>query len=448
MLKYKANGKYGLINLKGEKLTKPIYQDIQTLEYKQGMLLVKKDEKYGVINLKGKIIINTKYDKIECDRFYSEDTKSQNAGFIVANKISGNYKYGYINNIGKKILDLKYDELSRIPKKSSSNDVYLVAYENSQAKIYKNNKNILKSEYENIEYDTLNEVLIVQKNNKNGIVNLEGKEIIAQEYDNIFIAGNCINAQNADNILLFNIDGSKIENDNYISMFNIENKYIICVNKDDYYGVLDENKNQLIENKYELISYLWDDFFIAKKDDKFGIINSKDEKIIEFKFENLQKIDNFQIVEGIIDNKTCILNKDFKEKCKLQDVYLKVENEYLKLFSISDKEIVYLNKIGDIVESKNVLKDNKLFANKVDGKWNFIDKDGNKKIKEDFDFVTEFNTYGFAGIYINGKWGVITENGDILQEPKYELDEKNEPNFIGKFYEEYLGYGEKYYKSE
>ena len=77
VLKYKENGKYGLINLKGEKITKAIYEDIQSLEYKQGMLLVKKDNKLGVINLNGQKIINTEYDKIESDNFYEQETYSR-----------------------------------------------------------------------------------------------------------------------------------------------------------------------------------------------------------------------------------------------------------------------------------------------------------------------------------------------------------------------------------
>lgn len=73
VLKYKENGKYGLINFEGKKITKAIYDDIQTLEYKQGMLLVKKDGKYGIINIKGQEIISSKYDKIESDGYYEQD---------------------------------------------------------------------------------------------------------------------------------------------------------------------------------------------------------------------------------------------------------------------------------------------------------------------------------------------------------------------------------------
>ena len=43
VLKYKENEKYGLIDYNGKKITEAIYDQIQTLEYKEGELLVEKD---------------------------------------------------------------------------------------------------------------------------------------------------------------------------------------------------------------------------------------------------------------------------------------------------------------------------------------------------------------------------------------------------------------------
>ena len=51
VLKYKENNKFGLLSLSGEKITKPLYDEMQSLEDKYGEILVKKDGKYGVINV-------------------------------------------------------------------------------------------------------------------------------------------------------------------------------------------------------------------------------------------------------------------------------------------------------------------------------------------------------------------------------------------------------------
>ena len=58
--------------------------------------------------------------------------------------------------------------------------------------------------------------------------------------------------------------------------------------------------------------------------------------------------------------------------------------------------------------------------------------------------VTEFNEYGFAGVKKEGKWGVINENGEIVQEPTYELEIVS-PKFIGKYYRADEAYGSNYY---
>ena len=59
--------------------------------------------------------------------------------------------------------------------------------------------------------------------------------------------------------------------------------------------------------------------------------------------------------------------------------------------------------------------------------------------------VTDFNKYGFAGVKLNGKWGVIEQaNNQIIQEPTYELDWE-QPSFIGKYYRINDWYGEARY---
>ena len=44
VFKYTKDGKYGLINFEGKEITKPIYDEIDSLPYKEGELLVKQNE--------------------------------------------------------------------------------------------------------------------------------------------------------------------------------------------------------------------------------------------------------------------------------------------------------------------------------------------------------------------------------------------------------------------
>lgn len=86
VLRYKQNGKYGLIDYEGNVITKPIYEEIEGLENKESELLVKKDGKYGVINQKGARIIKPEYDGIVADGYYEEEYQYALSGYVVSQK--------------------------------------------------------------------------------------------------------------------------------------------------------------------------------------------------------------------------------------------------------------------------------------------------------------------------------------------------------------------------
>ncbi len=110
------------------------------------------------------------------------------------------------------------------------------------------------------------------------------------------------------------------------------------------------------------------------------------------------------------------------------------------------EQIKYFDYDGNELLARNLFINNKLYTSYNGEKWGFIDKNDNTVVECKYDRVTEFNEYGFAGICENNKWGVIDENGNIVQEPIYKIDETNsEPEFLGKYYKVYYGYGESYY---
>lgn len=171
-------------------------------------------------------------------------------------------------------------------------------------------------------------------------------------------------------------------------------------------------------------------------------------EVVDFKYDVLQKLENTEVIEALINDETVLINKNLDMVVNLKQANVKLQDGYIEIYSTVEKKIIYLDNLGNLINSKEVLKENKLFAKKEKDKWGFIDEVGNFKIEPKYDFVTEFNEYGYAGIKVNNKWGVIDKAGNVLQEPKYEIEDGVLPNFIGKYYEFYLGYGEKFYKSE
>lgn len=443
VLKYKENGKYGLINLSGKKITKPIYDDIQALEYKEGMLTVKQNDKFGIININGDEIIKVKYDGIQADQYSLNENHNKKAGFIVSIKTNDGYKFGYINYKGKTLLETEYNEIARINYINDDESVYLVAFKNGQAGLFKNKSKVLENEYEDIQFDNINNLLILQRNGKQGVSDLDGKKIIQLEYDNIIITGNSINAQKGDEVTVFNSEGEKLKNSNFISVLETDNKnYFITIDKNENYGVIDKDDNVIIDNKYTFIDYLFDNYFVAQNEQKIGIVDDKGKEVIKFDYDVLQKIEGTDLIQGIKNENIDLIDKNMKKILTMKNAQIDIKENYIKIYNSEDRK--YLQYDGKEVSNINVIKEAKLFAKKSNNKWGFVDKNGNIKIQYTYDMVTELNEYGYAGIKLNGKWGVINSEGKIIQEQIYDLQEL-EPQFIGKYYKVDLGYGENFY---
>lgn len=441
VLKYKENEKYGLIDFEGNKITKPLYNNISALEYKEGMLIVDVNGKYGVINTAGREVIPTKFDLIESDQYSMSENHNINAGFIVAKKESNGYTYGYFNSNGKKLLDTVYREIKRINNITDDENAYLVVVKNGNTGLLKNDKIILECEYEDIQFDSLNNFIIVQQQSKQGVYKLNGDMVIPIKYDNIIIVGSSINAQIGDEVIVFDESGKPFSNENYISI--IKNKdYYITIDKNEKYGVLDSKLNKVIDNKYNYLEYINNEYFIAQTDDGAGIIDSNENIVVSFKYDVLNVIQGTEVIQGIIDERLDIFNMKIEKIMSMDNARVSSKEGYIKIYNQYDRKYILNN--GQEANGKDIIKDKKIFASKSNNKWGFVNKDGEVIVDKIYDYVTEFNDYGYAGVKENGKWGVINQEGKIIEEPTYELD-SIEPDFIGKYYCVDLGYGEVFY---
>ena len=188
VLKYEENGKYGLIDLKGNEIISAKYDSIEGLSNKEGELLVSENGKYGVINTKGAELIKPEYDYISGDGYYTQDKKYGLAGYILGEKTSDGYRYGYMNCKMKKLLDVEYNAIIRLGEIGSENtdkDIILIAMKNGQYGLIKNKKIIIDFRYQSIDYTGVNNLFIVTRSSKSGVFNSAGKRIMAVKYDEI-----------------------------------------------------------------------------------------------------------------------------------------------------------------------------------------------------------------------------------------------------------------------
>lgn len=448
ILTYKENEKFGLINLEGKKLTKAIYNKIEGLPYKEGELLVQKEGKYGVINLKGNQLIKPQYDQINVDGYSNDENGYKNAGYIVGNKTEEGYRYGYIDINGKMLLETEYNEIQRITD-VKENDIYLIAAKNGQYGLFKNKEQVIGNEYQSITYNLTDETLILQKTKKFGVANLDGKIIIPVEYKQIDNTGIYIYATNEDGTeKVYTKEGTEVQADSNIAILETSNEnYKIKIDNTNgtVYSIIDKNDNTITKQNYSYIEYLSDDNFIVSLDGKLGVINSNNEIKIDIKYDSIEKLQNTDFVTTTLakDKTTQIYDKNINKLCDLPNANIVVEKEYIKIYN--DEVTKYFSLSGKEISSKEALKGNKIFATSNNGKWGFVDSNGNIILDYQYEKATDVNEYGFAGIKLGGKWGVVNSEGKVVIEPQYIINTQLEPSFIGEYYKVEYGFGEFYY---
>ncbi len=448
VLKYLENGKYGLVSFDGKKITKPIYDEITGLPYKEGELLVKQNEKYGVINIKGNKLIKIEYDKIEVDGYY-EESGYKYAGYIISNTTEEGYRYGYIDYKGKLVLEPEYNELSRIVEISDNENAYLLCAKNGQFGVMKNEKEIVPNEYQSIEYDENNQLLVVEKSKKYGISTLEGNLIVPAQYNSIDITGIYLYAQNDQGTTVYNSNGTEANIDTNMAILNTENeKYKIRIDNTNgtKYGVIGKDGEQIIEEKYNYIEYLYDRYFIVSDENsKLGVIDDKDNVKIEINNDSIQKVGDTKILQAELADEeiTRLYKEDMSLICEMKNATVETKDNYIKIYNADETK--YFSKEGKELKNSEVYTNNTLFAKKENDKWGFVNTNGDFVVEAKYDKVTEFNEYGFAAVKKDEKWGSINLEGKEVVEPTYELKEDKELSFIGKYYKVEYGFGESYY---
>ena len=450
VLKYEEDGKFGLIDFSGNVVSKAVYDEISSVKYKEGEILAKKDGKYGVINNKGKELIPFEYAEIEADKYYRNGNYKE-SGYIVKKTTGNGYRYGYIDSEWRILLDAEYTNLSRVLE-IDSNDIYLIASKKGQYGVIKNKDVKVNFAYQSVEYNKDTELYAVQRSEQYGVVNIDGQVIIPIEYKSISFNGTYILAKTYTEEIYYNKEGKKTDNI-YTSMTEANDaKSYVTTNSENLYGIIDENGNKTVDNEYLYIEYAFDDFFVAYKvSEGLGLIDKNGKNYIDFKYDVLSKIGDKKLLKGedMKNNITDIYSKDANKIASISNGNIAIHEDYIEIYN--EEETHFITNSGELKTAKDVLNNNKLFASYNDEKWGFVDKEGNSKVDAEYDYVTEFNTYGFAGVKRDGKWGVIDEEGNLVLDCTYTFDDDEgmiKPEFIGKYFKTYNEENEIIYTNE
>ncbi len=369
ILKYKKDGLYGLMDFNGKAITKNIYDSIENLAPTEGKFLVSKDNKKGVIDLKGNKLVNIEFDNVISDEYYTKENEYKKSGFIVCNKEKDGFKFGYIDYKGKTYLTTKYNEIERI--QDENNKTYLIISNNGKYGLYNKSKKIISPEFQSIVYDDNLNVLVVQKNKKFGVYSLDGKKIIEEDKDEVSSRGIYLYVKKANENKVYDKQGKEVDINYNRTIYETKNEEYristILNNNITYYGIINKNGTNLVEEKYRYIEYLYNNFFIATNDEGLlGVINSDGKVILDFKYNLLQKIKGMQIVQaGMQDNvKTEFYSNEMKKVLEIEKPSIEIKKDYVIISNETGKK--YLNSQGNEIQDTQNLE-NKIFPEVIGG---------------------------------------------------------------------------------
>ena len=265
VLTYSENGKYGLINFSGKKITDAIYDRIYALEGVEKSIVVEQTGKLGLISLE-QVILEPEYLEIK-----TVTPNNSSAGYIVKN---ADNKYGIIDSNKKAVLDFKYDEIASV----TGNGFYVVRENGTLKIIDKDGNTKLDTGFDEV-VSINGEEFIVKSNGKCGVININGESIIPTEYDSLAIAfdKNYIASRDAKYGMITTENAEAVEF-KYTQMYYRSESNFVEAEKENYKtDIIDSNFNVVLE-----------DIIISEVNNEIGYLRIRkddDYKYYNFKFE-------------------------------------------------------------------------------------------------------------------------------------------------------------------
>lgn len=245
-------------------------QKVDSKNTANGYMLVYTEGKWGVINGKGDFVIRPTYDEMitipdstKPVFIYQENVNLENGTFD-----------SYAMDANSKKLFTNYDKVEAIQNIDSDGMVFYAA-------------NILK----------------VQKNGLYGLINLNGKELLACEYTDIYpiqkVTRSFVTIKDGKKGLVDN-SGSVIIENQYADITALTNKYedgYIVKNDSSQYGLINYNKKQVLECKYnEIKNVTGSNMYVVKDGQELQLISSDGTVLLKDKFKEAISIDNSNVI--------------------------------------------------------------------------------------------------------------------------------------------------------
>ena len=433
---FSAN-KWGVINQDGETVINPSYQELIVIpDQTKDVFLCTYDINDETGTYKTKALnknneeIFTQYEQIQAIENIDENDNIWYEKNVL--KVMQNGKYGLIDLNGKQLLPCEYDNINVIEGIENS----LLIEKDGQIGLANNTGSILidvaYSEIKNLGTTYKDGYITIDSQGKYGVVSVTKQQILENKYDEIkqvYLGDNYLVIEGGKEKLI-NSKSETIVEDGFDDIKSNTTRGVIYV-LNNMYGEINTSGEVTIEAKYQDLKQANEGIYIAKQNDKYGIIDENGQEKLPFSYTGIvyNEDTNLYLAEDEEYN-TSIIDENYN--VKLTGILIDITKDYIRMRI--DDDYKYYNLNCEEISSSEALKDNTLFLKKENGKYGYVDKNGNVIVDYIYDDATEQNEYGFAAVKQNGLWGSIDKDGKIIINPEYNLDNYLKINFIGKWH--------------
>lgn len=433
------NGKWGVIDSKGEIVIQPIFAEYIAIPNNQKDIFVcTYDINDSTGEYKTKLLnsqnqeLYTQYELIEAIDNYD----SKNNIWFEDNvlKVKSNGKFGMIDFEGKSLLQCQYDNITAL---KGVTGMLLIEKDGKVGLVNSVGQIIVDPNYTEIKIlseDYQKEYIIVDETGKYGLVSTSGTIIIEPVYDDIKYIDNSemYAVKEGSEWSIINNLNNKVTTKSFDEIEHIKGENIIAKDGEKY-GIFAKDGTQKIEPQYDELKFAFSIYYIAKKDGKFGIINLNNEAIIPFEYESINYLSSGGII--IADKsatETVIFDNNLAQKLSGIISEINVDNGYMKIHE--NGKTKYYNFKFEEKQNIDLLTTNTLLLSEKDGKFGYVDKQGNIVVEHKYDDAKEQNAYGYAAVKKDGVWGSINANGQEILSPSINLDSTIYTDFIGAWH--------------
>ena len=434
------SGKYGVIDGKGNIIIKPIYDEMIIIpNNSKDLFICIYDVDYNSGTYKTKVLDKNNKEILQ-NYTNIEPIENSNRSEIWYEdnvlRYEKNGLYGLIDFSGKEVLPAEYTDIYALVGISKTiiveKDGFKGALNSTLGSL------VIECSYDEINSLSLNTSdngYIVKKDDKFGVLSATGKEILACNYKSIknVTNNNMYVVEDEEGMKIIDSALNVVKDSGFDNVVEINGEYIIT-EVNGLKGVINEHGIELIPNQYEDLKFACEKYFIAKNNGLFGIISSENIVVLDFTYENISFINlaNFYTAENS-NYTTDIISREFD--VKLSNIIiseLNLDNSYMRVRK--EGKYIYYNFNFEEKENTEILTNHTLFLVNKDGKYGYVNKDGDLIVNYIYDDAQEQNQFGYCAVKQNGVWGVLGQDGTVILKPSVNLDNSLYIDFIASWH--------------